>query len=70
MISRYKGPFYDGSKAVDGFIRNSHFNEETSVAHTMPALNAWIQIDLEYGHCVTAVNVRNRDVNSMFALHI
>ena len=70
MINRYKGPFYGGSKAVDGIMRKSYFHEQTSLAHTHLALNAWIQIDLEYGHCVTAVNVRNRDVNSMFALHI
>ena len=70
MINRYKGPFYGGSKAVDGIMRKSYFHEQTSLAHTHLALNAWIQIDLEYGHCVTAVTVRNRDVHSRFALLI
>ena len=50
---------FEGAKAVDGIYEPTN-NILESVAHSKAEPNPWIQIDLGYATCVSAVEIWNR----------
>ena len=53
---------FAGSNAVDGIYLPIDMNELSSVAHTITEYTPWLQIDLGWSFCISAVKIWNRSM--------